>query len=242
MDNKRKTLLAFGYVRKQHKLQNIEFLPEDIIGLFVVWLSFNDHFDKNKCHPALDLETDNEYQTLRMEDEDADEHIYYSAVGWLIIEKGQKQTWTFPVYKPNGYSYAHGGSMQIGIMDDSILSSSNEPYVDDFTNIKWNGWGLYLYGMTRYHNDQSDGGFEYAQQFKYSEDKPVLMTMILDLTRDINKNGVLSFEIDGDINYENYNPNASKVLYDGLDINKQYRMVVAVHKDEDKGIKLSLCD
>ena len=54
--------------------------------------------------------------------------------------------------------------------------------------------------------------------------------MTLDLSQTENQYGVLSFDIDGDIAHRY--PNASKILYDDIDINKAYRT----------GVSLGECD
>ena len=63
MNDKRKNLLTFGYVRELCKFQNIAFSPDDIIGLLIVWLLFGDHFDEYKSHPKLKLEMVDKYPT-----------------------------------------------------------------------------------------------------------------------------------------------------------------------------------
>ena len=229
MDTIRKNLLTFGFVRSYCKDHGIPFLPEDIVGLFIAWFMLNDHFDKNRCHPAIALETDDEYEILKIKDVDTSKAFIYSAVGSSIVKKGQKQTWKFAVYK---------AEFQIGIIDEEILKSSNE-YVTDFTDTEWKGWGLYVYAMTKYHSSETnEGSFTYGEQYKLSQTESTSITMILDLTQATNKNGVLSFEIEGEKHLDI--PNATKILYDDLDINKQYRMATAIQVGEHLELKMSL--
>ena len=236
MNSERKELLTFGYVRGYCKTQKIEFLPEDIIGLFIAWLIFGDHFDKTRVHPGLTLEIDDEYETLKIKQVNRSKANYCSAVGCFVIKKGEKQKWRFPIYAGSG---SHGDSAQIGVVDENILKSSEE-FVNDFTNTQWKGWGLYLYAMQKYYNDERGGTFGYATQFKYSKDDPLWLTMILDLTQETNENGVLSFDIEGEFIGFPVNHDSSKILYDNIDVDGEYRMAVALQLGCASGIKLCL--
>ena len=63
MDATRKNLLTFGYVRDYCKQTDLDFLPEDIIHLFILWISFCDQFDRNLSHEGIQIteECDEEY-------------------------------------------------------------------------------------------------------------------------------------------------------------------------------------
>ena len=240
MDSTRNNLLTFGYVREYCKSENIQLIPDDIMGLFVIWLSFPDCFDKNVTHPMSNITTiDNQYPyhqhlSLNMEYASSNFGEWASAVGQTITQKGTKYEWRFKINGPLLYA----AEIQIGIMDNDMINLKQP--IRDFCRDPWNGWGLYLYSMTKYHIDTKHGGFfDYGGQFEYKQGD--IITMILDLSQTENENayGVLSFDIDAEMDAKKEHI-TNNILYDNLDINKKYRMVVCVAKVEQDADEISL--
>eukprot|EP00483_Globobulimina_turgida_P007614 UN07629 len=120
----------------------------------------------------------------------------------------------------------------IGIINDDMMTQNDEIEIDDFTDREWKGYGLYLYSMLKYHASQRehDGTFEYGRQFKYGDNDTI--TMELDLTQSKNKNGILSFDTSAV-----YDPRIPRIslarvnensFYSDININKRYRMAIAI--------------
>ena len=246
MNSVQKTLLTFGFVREYCKSQNIELFPDDIISLFVSWLFFYDHFDAEKSHPYLNIEIiDHQYELLSVkvckQNHRYPQAQWCTAVGTLIIEKGEKYAWKFRMYTPA----LHFANIQLGIIDDDMFKTNEGEYIDDLSSGKWNGWGLFLYEMDKYHGSPNDDGtVYYAHQFNYK--KGDIITIILDMTQENNeKYGVLSCEIDAEIDEETMkyfakNDRLSPVIYDNVDINKRYRMAVGIQRNFTEPISLCL--
>ena len=230
MDAKRKSLLTFGFVRIGRKSQNIECIPDDIIQLFIAWLSFNDYFDPNLVHPALKMTSnDNEYQYLSNL-KTTNNVEWPSAVGTAIIRKGDRFEWKFEMSDKLLLT-----EIMIGIVDNDRLKK-NKP-ITGCDDENWNGWALYCYCMNSMHGNNYSP-FHYAQQFKYK--KGDIVTMILDLSQDESKNGTLSFDIDAELKDKDKPNSFSKVLFDDLDINREYRMAVAIRSDVDEKFTIKL--
>ena len=62
--------------------------------------------------------------------------------------------------------------------------------------------------------------------------------MILDLSQEQNKNGILSFETNAKLQDEEQRTDATNVLYDDIDIDKGYRMAVGLRNDCTRTISL----
>ena len=50
MDSTRRNLLSFGFVREYCNEHKLEILPNDIVELFILWVSFCDKFDPDLTH------------------------------------------------------------------------------------------------------------------------------------------------------------------------------------------------
>ena len=66
----KRDVLVFGFVREYYKSIHCELPPNDIIKLFILWVSFSDFFDKNISHQNIEIELINdnehgEYQKLK---------------------------------------------------------------------------------------------------------------------------------------------------------------------------------
>ena len=95
--------------------------------------------------------------------------------------------------------------------------------------------------MFKYHASESknDGVFRYGQLFEFKGNDTIIMR--LDLTQKNHKNGVLSFDFSAPRkNWSDNDSAVSNVLYDDIDINKRYRMAVAVFNSSSIQIGLSL--
>ena len=233
MDAKRKSLLTFGFVRNHCKSQNIECIPDEIITLFIAWLFFNDYFDTNLVHPLLKMSSnDNKYQHLsNLKKSHSVE--WPSAIGTTIIGKGEKFEWKFAMS-----DMLLRTEIMIGIIDNDRLKE-NKP-IKSFYNAIWNGWALYCYGMIPFHNGSKHGPlpFYYAKQFRYKSGD--VITMILDLSQEKYKNGALSFDIDAELENKDKPKLSNKVLFSDLDVDREYRMAVAIRRDVNQMFTISL--
>ena len=203
----RKRLLVFGYVREYCKIKNIEFPPDDIVGLFLLWLLFTEHFDKHLSHPLMIIKSiDNETQNLSLNMEKTRTDDWYTAIGNTVIEKGEIYQWKFKTHGP----LFRLTEIILGVIENDMIDSNKA--IDDFTRELWNGWGLWIRAMYRYHaSDFNDGIYWYAKQFKFKAGNTI--TMILDLSQD---DGILSFDIDADLDMskDSNKSNLSKSLYE----------------------------
>eukprot|EP01084_Bolivina_argentea_P319078 553452_1 len=239
--NQIKKQLIFGYIREYCDSNSIVFdsIPHDIIKLFLLWVTLSDHFDKYKCHPDLILTTvmneNPSYESIKPKEYDEiDAHTYASAIGQQIIYKGQKQKWMFQLKKL-------GFSILIGIVDNVIVECNDE--IGDFTNSKFQGYGICGSSGVKYNGTGSETKYPYALRYDFKENDKI--TMILDLTEKENKNGILSFIFHADTiqsNFENVSPDATptNIAYDDIDINKAYRCAIALHTSIEDEIAMLL--
>ena len=94
MDQARKNLLSFGFVREYCNEQNIELLPSDIIELLILWLSFVDRVDLYLSHNAIQIETimDNKFGECEQIRKSKEWESQATAIFHHIVEKGDKQS------------------------------------------------------------------------------------------------------------------------------------------------------
>ena len=237
MDPFKKTLLTFGYVRECCRTQNIDFMPDDIVGLFVSWLIFSDYFDYNLSHHMMDLTSiDNKYQHVRVKKHQITHtiNLWYSAVGSAIIRKGAKFEWQFKV---NDDIICNNIEVQVGVIDNSVVKPGES--INDFADSRWCGWALLLPDMIPYHGHDDRGFFDYGLQFDFDEGD--IITMILDLSQERNKNGVLSFEMNAELQDNEEEMETDNVLFDDLDVDKEYRMVVSIYHVSNCDGCVTLC-
>ena len=116
----REELFIYGYMKQWHKLNNIELPPDDIILSFVSWIKLFDSFDKEYCHSEI------KFHPVIATKFQVDHGSYPTAIGWFIIEKGMKQSWTFSIKQR---------SACIGIMDEDIIQKSGKNIEDFVGNI-----------------------------------------------------------------------------------------------------------
>ena len=225
MDNHRKNLLSFGFVREYCNKNKIEFLPNDIVGLFVLWLSFCDQFDVDLLHKNIKVETKKddkygEYQQVVVKQTDI---CHSSAICKKLIKKGDKESWTFKFESP-----ASSTTAILGIINNeaAIQADHTEGNISDFSCIN-GGYGLYLSNMGIYYNELFQGTFEYGDQFVFKEGD--MITMELDLTKE---KGILSFIFHADIDSSSTEL-SSNVLNDDIDVNELWRAAVALAYPKD---------
>ena len=217
MESTRENLLSFGFVREYCNENNIDFLPKDIVSLFILWLTFCDRFDENLLNEHIQLETMKnekygEYQQIKLKD--ASTKRLFSTVCEGVIEKGDKQTWTFKV----------DGSQRVilGIIDDKVVTKrKGNIRIFAFSE---GGYGLYLVNMYRYLESVcSKGYFKYGKQLKIKQGD--MITMQLDLTE---KNGVLRFTFNADLNDPKSHETLDNIFYDEIDVDKKWRAAVTI--------------
>lgn len=134
MEQARKNLLSFGFVREYCNDNNIELLPSDIIELLVLWLSFRDQFDISLSHKdiAIETKTDDkygEYQEIRKSKASG---FCITAICKNIIKKGHKQSWKFQLRTKDPDSPPM--ALVFGIIDNKI-AESNASQITDFSSI-----------------------------------------------------------------------------------------------------------
>ena len=98
MDSSRENLLTFGFVRDYCEQNNIDFPPDDIVGLFVSWLILCDRFVFKLSHKNIEIttETHDKYGECQQIKKSKDCHKpSVTAIGEGIYKKGDKQSWTF---------------------------------------------------------------------------------------------------------------------------------------------------
>ena len=220
MDQTRKSLLTFGFVRDYCKQSNVDPLPNDIIHLFVLWLSFCDQFDRDLTHKDIAIKTKTidkygECQQLQMEAIDS----CLTAICKGIFKKGDKQSWTFQVglHKKDPEPL----HLVFGIIENESVTSRVS--IEDFSAIP-GGFGLYLFDMFRYYEQRLAGKFEYGKQYEIKHGD--IITMELDLTKE---KGILSFviyaELRGDVDTQ-----SSNIVDKNIDVNTQWRAAVALYR------------
>ena len=227
MDETKKKLLTFGFVREFCNAENMVFLPNDIVELFVLWLIFCDRIDINLCHEYIELTTKTddkygEYQQIGLKEFS---YKHSTAICEQIIKKGNKQLWTFKFEEIATDTY-----VILGIIDNNI-AIKEKGGIRDFS-VELGGYGLYLSSMRKYAGEYSllyaGGGssiFGYGQRFRFKKND--MITMELDLTK---QKGVLSFTFHAE--YKSYlylsKDLPSNVAYNDVDVDKQWRGAVAI--------------
>ncbi len=229
MDINRKTLLVIGFVRNICKIIGIELLPEDITQLFILWLCFGDTFDEALTHKSIKIDSIQDdkygsYQKINLEGyRDFMDHA--TAICERIVEKGLRAKWTFKFERAPNYTF-----LLVGIVDDEMAVNSKGE-MTDFTEPEYEGYGLFLQNMFKYHGADDDHSYDYGDQFHFEDDH--LVTMELDLTQEKNEHGILSFimhsKVNGGIDISQY----SNILYDDIDINKKWRAAIAICHSND---------
>ena len=219
MDPQRKNLLSFGFVREYCNDNDIELIPNDIIELFILWLSFCDKFEPDLCDKNIKIMTQThdkygEYQQISLRAEDD----YFTAICRNVIKKGQKVSWKFQV---------SGRSTILGIIDDKVASATNRNFRD--FSLKIGAYGLYFHDMSKYleHSSDEQDIFKYGEQFIIKNGDTI--TMELDLTKEL---GVLSFIFDCKMKKQTTKSDAiiTNIFYDRVDVNKEWRAAVATRK------------
>lgn len=223
----RKNLLSIGFVREYCKENNVEFLPSDIIELFILWLSLCDRFDKDLSHKSIQftMKSDNNY--IDYEQIAVTEFGHKTAIGHQIIRKGDRQLWTFQLIK--NIKDAH---VILGIIDNKT-ANQRKGIICDFS-FKERGYGLYLNNMYKYCGTKARTRFEYGTQFEFKTGD--MITMELDLTNQV-KGGQLRFTFHS-IKSAKYIESSSNVCYDNLDINEEWRGAVAIGNPKSDAVCL----
>ena len=218
MDETKKNLLSFGFVREYCKQNNLDFPPDDIVGLFAIWLLICDSFDTHLSHEEMDITTeiDAKYGECQTIVNKVGTGYGRTAICANICKRGDKQYWKFQI---NGDDWYNLKSVVIGIIDDSVLNQDNNKNIVDFS-IEKGGFGLYLKNMLMYHagNFWNTTTFEYGKQFNFKRND--IITMQLDLT---GAKGILSLTTDADIEESNDANALSNILNKDLDVNVSWR-------------------
>ena len=227
----KKNLLTFGFVRKCCNGKIIESIPEDIIQLFVVWLSLSDHFAEDKCHPNIKIETvSNKYQIAYRSSVDGGSYV--SAIGNDVVSQKEKQEWRLQFIELT----TEFPTVLIGIIGNEIVNSIE--YIDDFTDYNM-GYGLYPECQVTYNGPASETSFMYSSQFKLEQG--LIITMTLDMSQENNNYGTLSYEYDESKKYkEILDPDITHIAFDNVNKNQSYRLAIAFHFTISSDVKIAL--
>ena len=235
MDALRRTLLVFGFVREICNNYKIQLLPDDLIKSLVIWLSFADRFDERLTHQEITIESieDGQYGTYQRIDldENADRR-YRSAICEQIIKKGEEKTWTFKFD-----SHPTDTDALIGIIEDDIVQTEEPGSISDFSDLTEIGCAIYM-RLNRIYNKilQTGQYFNYGNQFIL--EKNDMISMKLDLTQKVNKNGILSFVYHSKVKSGVDISKCSNIVDGKIDINKEYRAAVALYTPQRDAISL----
>ena len=202
-------------MRRYCKGINKELPTDDLIYLFAEWIILNDRWDREYSHSAINIVSDLEAKATRGGST--------PCFGEYVIKKGDKQVWKLKVNTPY---------ILIGIIKEEILKLYPKT-VDDFTNRKYEGYGVNFQWGDRFHDvdKTSYSDFEYVCQFDFygvveDDSLAIVFEMELDLTQKENENGILKFVIDHDkIRTDGKYTN---VCWDNIDINENYRLAVDI--------------
>ena len=230
MNRTKKNLLCFGFIRECCNEMHADLLPNDVIALLILWLSFCDHFVANLSTKDIEIKTITndkygEYQQIKK----ANLHGFSSAICQNIIKYGDKQSWTFRINQDKDkdlFLGEHGfRRVVLGIIDDEVAIRRNKN-ITDFSDLQ-GGYGLYLSNMGKYFGPVGNYSvrtyFDYGSQYKLKEGDTIKME--LDLTKE---KGILRFTFDAQLNETQTDKEISNVFYDKIDINKRWRAAVAI--------------
>ena len=214
----RSNLLCFGFVREYCKENMIDFLPNDILDLFVVWFSLNDRFDENLSHKKMkiDIKRDDNYGEYQQIQSNVFDH-FVTAICQNAIEKGDKQSWTFQI---------ESRSTTFGIIDDNV-AMRRRGNIQDFSMIG-GGYGLYIRNMGKYYGRMyptypAKDTFKYGKQFEMKRGD--MITMELDLTKE---KGILRFTIYAQLKNKTVDEQFNNIYSDEIDVDKKWRAAVAI--------------
>ena len=220
MEPQRKNLLSFGFVRECCQNNDIDFPPEDIVALFVLWLSFCDQFDENLSHENIEIITRRddkygEYQSIAVKHFS---RLHSTAICKQIVKKGYKQSWTFRI--EDVASITH---IIFGIIDNEVAITNEN--IADFSS-RTGGTGLYLKNMGKYFGGYDWSEFLYGKQFNFKAND--IITMELDLTQD---EGILKFDFSAEMEKDvSFSDLESNIFCDDIDTNKKWRAAVALFR------------
>ena len=78
MSASREELLVYGFIKEHHKSNNMELPPNDLILLFVSWISLKDQFDKNEIDENIKVDPEQRLSS------DLKENHYFCSSCWYI--------------------------------------------------------------------------------------------------------------------------------------------------------------
>ena len=224
----KKERLASGFIRELDD-DDICSIPIDLIKFISEWINLLDKWDRYNTNLKC-LQICNKY--LRIDGDSITKESYncvqrktrkdckwHHSFGTDIICRGERKKWALCLKKGKGSPYSYMVSM-IGIIDDRYVNKN----IKDFTNCDVFGYGLSTANKNVYHQDESHQ-FHHLGEYTFS--KLNFVQIELDLATNNKKGGILSFSIDGIDN------KCSKIAFNNVDLNRNYRLAVALyHQDE----------
>ena len=138
MDQARRTLLSFGFVRNCCQDQNMDLLPSDIIELLLLWLSFGDRVSLNLSHKSIQVKTiiDDKHGECEQIKKSQTCGPHATAICQNIVKKGDKQLWTFKLTEK-----LQATSIVMGIIDNNTATNLAGT-IHDFSDLS-GGYGLF---------------------------------------------------------------------------------------------------
>lgn len=223
MNKLKQNLLSYGFVREYCSDNSVELLPSDIIELFVLWLTFCDEFDRDLSHDNIQFATTNDDEYGECQQISVKEYYHATAICKQIIQKGNKESWSFRFKNIATHTHA-----VLGVISDEIAREKKGEILD-FSLATNKGYGLYIFDMRKYSEEVSWNPFQYGNQFEFK--KGDVITMELDLTND---KGQLKFQFHSErIASKSSKPLPSNICFDDIDVNKKWRAAVAIRQPNE---------
>lgn len=219
----REELVGYGYLRECAIINDKKSIPMDILNMVISWIPrLPGAFDMTVSNDAIQLHSDIPNMFMRRVAKSRNVQDHASIIGTSVVSKGIKKTWTLQIDNLS--------NVMIGIIDNQVID--NNKIITDFTDEFNKGYGLETSSWDVFHvSDAPDGSLaEYAEQFNIWNDET--MTVLLDMTQKEYKHGVLKYilhnePIMNDLQIETHG-RYSNIAYDNLDIDKKYRLAVAI--------------
>ena len=220
----RKNLLFYGYLREYFASISMELPPDDLMKMFASWMMLN-VFDQDKSDKNIEFQTDTCIsKTLAIEPSYDDN--YGCAVGSMIIEKGNKQSWICKIDP-------HFISVVVGIIDNNTVETKEN--IGDHTEAGNDGYGIGLNSFGKFHNTEGFGWylnsyrFDYANQFQKKDG--FLMTITLDMTQEKGDGGILLYEFHmkpkSYVNKIETDGKHTTIAWDDINIDRKYRIAIS---------------
>ena len=228
----RREMLACGYIRESlhHKIEP----PNDIVLLINIWLNVKDKWHigcTNKSYEVFNYEIENNVthsdevcQCIKLLH---DKSEYIHAFGSDVVKNGEKQSWILSIIKLPQNQILNG---IFGIIDfDDAYCTFDEKY--GFCGCDTCGFGLDPMKGNRFHNGFDEGLFD-GEMIENGFNVGDKITIELNLEGN-NRNLSCCFK-----QKDAQNSTKMSVIFDDIDITRDYRLCVALF--DAKGTQIAL--